>query len=250
MNTIQTSIALIILTLSVSPFSLQGAGLVKTNEDSSKAVTLSVDADLVSRYIWRGCPLSLSPNIQPSFNLGVKNFTVGAWGSYALQGQFSEVDLNMTYTAGSFTFSVWDYYNEDESNLSLNNYFDFKGTDSTFTPHSVEGIIQFNGTDNFPLSLTVGTFLLGNDKNDKSKNQFSTYLELGYEKEIGENTLSFFVGGTVAKGFYASEAALVNMGVSASREIKFTETACFPVSASFIVNPNAKNVFLVFGLTL
>lgn len=219
------------------------------SSDSSQNLKLELNADLVSRYIWRGLPSSLSPNIQPYATLSYKNFAAQVWGSYALPGQYAEIDLNLSYTLGAFTFSIWDYYNEDESDLSLNDYFRWSNTDTSYTAHSLEGGITFNGTESFPISFTLATFFYGNDIDEEGDNYYSTYLELGYESNIGETNLSLFAGGTFAKGYYASKAAVVNLGFTASRELKLSNTMSLPVYGSLILNPDAKNIFFVFGIT-
>jgi hypothetical protein len=217
--------------------------------DTTSDVSFSFNADLVSRYVWRGLPMDLNANIQPYVSFSYKNFTLGAWGSYAISNPYAEVDLNLSYNIGAFTLSVYDYFNEDETDMASSDYFKFSDTDTTNTLHSIEGMLTFNGTDNFPVSLTLATFFYGNDKDDKNKNYYSTYLELGYEHTFGDNNLSFFLGGTFAEGMYAKKAAIVNAGFTASRELKLSEKTSLPVSASLIVNPNAKDIFFVFGLT-
>jgi hypothetical protein len=222
---------------------------LQPEDDSVPALSFSFNGDLVSRYIWRGLPLDLHANIQPYASVTYKNFTLGAWGSYALSNQYAEADLYLSYSAGALTFTISDYYNEDETDMSLSNYFQYTDKDTIVTPHSIEGQITFGGTDNFPVSFTVATFFYGNDRNDNNKNYYSTYLELGYEHPLGDNTLSYFLGGTVAKGFYADKAAIINLGCKASRELKLSDKASLPVSAAFILNPDAKDVFFVFSLT-
>jgi hypothetical protein len=217
--------------------------------DSVQGPSFSFNADLVSRYIWRGLPLSLNANIQPYASVTYKNLTLGAWGSYALSNPYAEADLYLSYNMGAFTFTISDYYNEDETDMSFSNYFQYNDRDTIITPHSIEGQVTFNGTDNFPLSLTVATFFYGNDRNENNKNYYSTYLELRYQHTLGENTLSYFLGGTVAKGYYADKAAVVNMGFKATRDLVISEKTSLPVSAAFILNPDAKDIFFVFGLT-
>jgi hypothetical protein len=228
---------------------LFGSSRMSSQDDSTKVVSLSLNADLVSRYIWRGLPLDLNANIQPYASLSFKNFTIGTWGSYSVTSTYAEVDLYLSYDIGPFSLLVSDYFNEDETDMSLSDYFRFSDTDTSNTYHSLEGQVTFNGTDNFPISLSLATFFYGNDKNDEGKNYYSTYFELGYEHSIGENSLAFFLGSTFTEGYYAKKAGIVNIGLTASREIKISETSSLPVSASFIVNPIAKDVFLVFSLT-
>jgi hypothetical protein len=51
-------------------------------------------------------------------------------------------------------------------------------------------------------------------------------------------------------GYYGSGPGVINLGITASREIRITETFSLPVSASLITNPQAENIFLVFGISL
>jgi len=220
-----------------------------SDRDSISKVSFSINADLVSRFIWRGQAINLSPNIQPYASVTYKNLTLGAWGSYAFSQPYAEVDLCLSYSAGPVTLSVVDYFNEDETNLSSSDYFKFSDSETTNTSHAVEGQIIFTGPESFPFSLSLATFFYGNDKNADNNNCFSTYLELGYKHSLGENELSYFLGGTGAEGFYAEKAAIVNVGFKASRELEFSEKVLVPVAASLILNPEAQDIFFVFSLT-
>jgi hypothetical protein len=223
--------------------------IIAKQADSS-SIALNVNADFVSRYIWRGMPLDQSANIQPYASITYKDFSFGAWGSYSLANPYAEIDLNLSYSISNFTLTLNDYYNEDETDLTKNEYFKWSETDTTTSPHALEGCVTFNGTDNLPLSISAATFFYGNDKDTATnKNYYSTYFELGYEINIGSNSLKLFLGGTLSKGYYANKAAIVNTGVTASREIKISDSFSIPVTASFIINPNAKDVFFVFGMT-
>jgi hypothetical protein len=219
--------------------------------DQTKRDSLSVDisGDLVSRYIWRGIPLSLGANIQPFVSANYGKFSLGAWGSYSLSTPFSEADLFLSFNQGAFTFNISDYYNEDENDMSANDYLNFRCTDSTTTAHTIEGSVTFNGTDNFPLALTVATFLYGNDKDDNNRKYYSTYLEAAYSFAIKESELRLFIGGTAGEGFYSSKAAVTNVGFTASHELHISDSYSLPVYSSFIVNPDSRDVFLVFGMT-
>jgi hypothetical protein len=217
--------------------------------DSTCNLSFSFNADLVSRYIWRGLPLDLSANIQPYASLSYKDLSFGAWGSYSLANPYAEMDLYLSYSLGMFSFTLNDYFNEDETNLAANDYLNWSNTDTTSTPHALEGCLTFNGTESFPLSFTAATYFYGNDKDTTNKNYYSTYLELGYSFYINDTELKLFMGGTPAKGYYASKTAIVNVGLTGKHEIKITESFSIPASLSLIVNPNAKDVFLVFGMT-
>jgi len=47
-----------------------------------------------------------------------------------------------------------------------------------------------------------------------------------------------------------SDFGIVNLGISSSREIAITEKFSLPVSAALITNPEAKQIHLVFGVSL
>jgi hypothetical protein len=225
------------------------SGVDQSEDDSTSGLQYNFNADLVNRYIWRGIPQSLNPNIQPYAWIDYKNFSFGAWASYGISQPYAEVDLYLSYTAGLFTFTINDYFNQDEEDLSLTDYFQYAEKDSSDTPHILEGAITFNGTENIPLSLTAATFFYGCDKDTVGDNYYSTYLELAYGFKIGNNELSIFAGGTLAEGYYADKAAFINVGLKAVREIPISEKFSMPVSMALIINPNAKNIFFVFGIT-
>ncbi len=239
MKTAKTAISLIFILAMIQLQSLKAQ-----EPDTTSKLTLDVNADLVSRYIWRGLPSSLTPNIQPSVTLGYKNFSAQVWGSYGISQPYAEFDINLSYNIGAFTLSLWDYYvNADEATTT--HYFNFSDT----TLHSMEGSLTFNGTEGFPISITLATYLWGDDKDDVGDNYYSTYLELGYETNIGETNLQLFAGGTFGEGYYASKAAMVNLGLSATRNLQLTEKTALPLTGSLIVNPDSKNVYFVFGIT-
>jgi len=68
----------------------------------ARPVGFGAEADVVSRYLWRGIALSEGPALQPSTWLSVLDGSVTAWGSMALSpadgaGRFEELDLIVDY---------------------------------------------------------------------------------------------------------------------------------------------------------
>jgi hypothetical protein len=225
----------------------------RSNQNDSAAsnkVLFDFHADLVSRYIWRGLPLDLSPNIQPYATISFGNLSLCSWSSYSVSSSYAEIDWYLYYEAGPVAISLSDYFNEDERDLSLNDYLRWGNSDSFYTGHSVEASIILNGPENLPLSLTAATFIYGNDRDTiTNKNQYSTYLELAYTQSWKDFNIKYFVGGTIRKGFYADKAAIINIGLSASKEIEITNKFSLPVFTSLILNPNANDIFVTFGMT-
>jgi hypothetical protein len=234
---------LLAISLSINGFSQQTE--VVEQEESKHSLTLN--ADIVSRYVWRGLLYSPNPNIQPTVTYSIGGFSAGFWGSYAIASNLAEVDIFLSYTIGAFSVTLNDYYVEDETDLSLNNYFLWK---NETTPHALEGSLAFGGTESFPLSISASTFFYGLDKDSVGTNYMSTYFELAYPTKIGGTDVNFFLGGTPKKGLYAQKAGIVNVGMGISKEIKLTDHFSLPISSSIVVNPLAKDVFLVFGITL
>lgn len=215
--------------------------------EKTQKVEVSVNADVVSRYVWRGLLLSPNPNIQPTIALTMGNFTVGSWASYGISENYAEIDLFLTYSIGSFSVTLYDYFNEMEPDMAAAEYFSWKREE---TGHALEGTLAWAGTENFPLKITGALFFYGNDRDTVTLEQnFSSYLEIGYPVQLGDYTLDFFAGGTFNEGFYHEKAHLVNLGISASKEIAFSEKFALPVKASFMLNPAKEDVFFTVGVT-
>jgi Bacterial protein of unknown function (Gcw_chp). len=205
---------------------------------------ISLGADFMSRYIWRGSDFGQSPSIQPTLKVSAKGFTLGAWGAFTTSNTTpaQETDLYLSYTTPNnlLTFATTDYFFPNEA-VAKNHYFNYNKNE---TGHIMEGSISLNPSAKLPIGLLAGYNFYGSDKNN------SVYLELLYNATLNGVPLSVFCGGTTDKGIYGTEAGVVNLGVKTTKEVKITETFKLPISASFITNPQTGNVFLVFGLTL
>jgi len=206
---------------------------LKAQEESESPI--SIGADLMSRYVWRGLDYGASPSIQPYFEAAFGGFAIGAWGAYTtnLPG-VQEMDLYLNYTIKDVvTVGVIDYFFPNE--IFGADYYEFRKDSSN---HVIEGFASFNGLENLPLTATFGVNLYNDSEN-------SMYFELGYSFSI----LDVFIG--MGNGVYTTntEFAVVNLGISASKEIPITEKYGIPISASLITNPNAKQIHLVFGIS-
>jgi hypothetical protein len=205
-------------------------------QDSASSSPISTGADIMSRYVWRGTDYGGSPSIQPSIEFSTGGFALGCWGAYTtnLPG-VQEMDLYVSYTFSDMvTVGLIDYFFPDE--IFGYDYFETRRDSSG---HVLEGYASFDGLENLQL-----TFLIGyNFYNDS---HHSIYFELGYSFSI----FDVFLG--AGNGIYTTDNNfnVVNMGVTASKEIKITEKFGLPVSTSFILNPQAKAVHLVFGISL
>lgn len=112
-------------------------------EGKRPGVTLQVEMDLVSSYIWRGV-YEAGPSLQPGLTLGIGNFTIAAWGSVDFtSSSYKEADLMLSYRLKNITFHLKDLYDEgsasDRNPQISRNYFHF-GADS---PHRIEAGIEW-----------------------------------------------------------------------------------------------------------
>ncbi len=211
--------------------------------------SFSLSADIVSAFVWRGATASPTPNIQPAMSLTTGNLEIGFWGSTDLLGKFKEIDVFASYSIKGFSVTLTDYFWDPAKK-----YFDFENKS---TGHSFELGMAY-GFEKIPLQISAATMLYGDDKkfayhpteSDSVKCNYSTYIELNYTFSISENDLSVFVAATPTTGFYGNGCALIYAGVTANRIIKITDDFLLPVFATFAVNPQTEDFFVVFGITL
>lgn len=213
-----------------------------------KKLSVDLSADFVSRYVWRGLNLSESPSVQPNLAFSVKGLSLGTWASYSFAREaFQEVDLFLSFETKYLTFTVNDYFNPLDSIGTMGDYFHLKDKN---TRHTLEGVVTFTGSDNFPISLTTGVMFYGNDKGEDGKNLYSTYFELNYAAKIQEMEVTPFIGFTPALSYYAEKANIVNIGVNVVKNVEISDKFQLPLHASFIVNPEQEKVYFVIGITL
>ncbi len=210
----------------------------------------TISADVVSRYVWRGTDFGNAAAVQPGIETAVGPVTVGAWGSWALNGADggNECDLYASFTAGPVGITVTDYFfpaYEGDGLLDLDNHVIEFSAGLDIGPVSVLAAANVSG-DSF-VSASDTTYSTGVDdwnqpsydmeviETDTDRN--SLYLELGYG--------AFSVG--LGNGVYTADEdeskdsfGVVSIGVSASRD---------NFSASYIINPDQETSFLVFGVS-
>ena len=247
---------------------------------------INVTADVMSRYIWRGADYGNAPSIQPTLSYTNGGFEIGIWNSFSTTGSYAENDPYIKYTFKNVSIALTDYFIPCLANTTShelcpfisNNFFDYKDN-NTFkmdsvtnmfsgktTCHTLEASVQYKGPDKFPFSILVATYIYGNDKKIKDtvfydaakskitqvdlKNQFSTYIELGYTFKCHGNNFDTFLGFTPFAGAYGNGMGVVNIGLTGYRTIKVTNDFSLPLKASVITNPQASKIFFVFGFTL
>ena len=225
-------------------------------EDDHKT-KFSIGADLVSSYVWRGMYCA-GTSIQPAMNLTVGGFTFGAWGSVDVAdtgfGAYKEVDLMASYSFGSLTIGLFNYWISWEGGQ---NYFDF----SEDTDHVLEVNLLYSFGSS-PFSLGWNTIIAGSDhyldlKNNESKRAFSTYVEATYASSIKDVDIELALGVSPWKSnvLYTNGwrdrtdgFAVVNTSLTASKDIKINDGYSLGIFSQLSFNPENNDAFLVFGI--
>ncbi len=193
---------------------------------------IDITTAVVSKYNWRGTDFGSSPSIQPSLSYTKGGLSIGAWGAYATNGNGAgtEIDLYASYALGDFTLLVTDYTFPDAGPGA---FLDAK-------QQYVEIGLSYS-SENIPVNAFVGMFVLNDDKK-------SIYAELGYS--LGD--VGLFLGltphGTAMYG--TTKAGIVNTGLSYSKPLVISDSFTISLDSKFVVNPYAKNGFLLFGFSL
>ena len=227
---------------------------------SAQKLSVNVNADLVSRYVWRGLNINDQPNVQPAITFKLSDLQFGFRGSYGfshtnatdeLHSTSHEIDTWISYSFAiensvNITAIVTDYYypNEEVSIGNFNNYDNKNGPGA----HIIEAGVSIGGAESFPLTLSSYV----NVYNDAGSN---TYFQIDYLTKIDDYGLGLFVGAAAGSknnpAYYGTEKFnLISIGLKTSKQIKITENFSLPVYCSYILNPRAEISYLIFGISI
>lgn len=214
------------------------------NIKAQDSLQVSVGADLVSKYVWRGMDQGYGVSVMPNMSLSYKGLTlsVDATASVA-QFELNEIDLSLSYEIGNFTIGVTDYYSADSDSASYGHYT---------TDHNFELNLSYFISDDFPLTLSWNTmFTAGkNDEyNDEGKRMYSSYFNVAYDFDVHGITLTPAIGITPWESQYYEKFGVLDITLMANKEIKITDNYSLPIYAQAIVSPALDKVYLVFGLS-
>jgi len=211
----------------------------KINAQEEKGLEINAEASLVSSYVWRGMYQS-GASLQPSLSASLSGFTLEAWGSKDFSTPFKEFDFLLSYETGGFSVGLNDYWCGEEGTP----YFEYK------EQHLLEGTIGFNFGEKFPLSVSWNTMFFGDqDKNEKGKQLFSSYLMFGYDFSVKEVECNAEVGVTPWKSIYSDDFNVMNISLKASKKISITNKFSLPLFVQAIFSPATNDAHLVFGIT-
>lgn len=224
----------------VALLTLAGAPAISMAQDKVEA---SIGADLVSGYIWRGQDLG-NVSIQPSASVSYKGFTLSGWGSVGIDKEDTkEFDLTLGYSTGGFSVSVTDYW--------FNNgpqYFHYGAHNTT---HVYEAQM---GYDFGVLAVNWYTNFAGADGVKANGDRaYSSYFSIAASFKLGGLEWSAEIGATPWEtSFYNNGATgfeVSHISLTATKEIKFTDSFSLPVFAQATWNPATEGAYFVFGLS-
>lgn len=221
--------------------------LLAVLNEAVQAQSVSLGADIVSRYVWRGTDFGESASIQPTLAVSGGGLEIGTWASYSVSADgagANEHDIWIGYSmdlgsGGSLTIGITDYYFPSPDGGDFDN-FDGEGEGS----HWIEPYVSYSAAGGIPISIFAG-IMAHNDPDN------SLYVEVGLPIDVGGTELGLSIASAVGKSdFYGVEStSIVGLGVSASKDLTLVDGGfSLPVSVSYILNPTASRSFLVFGL--
>lgn len=217
------------------------------NLQAQDKVETTVEADVVSQYIWRGMDLG-HVSLQPTLGIGYKGLSLSAWGSVGLNDPDDnrEIDFTLSYTTGGLNVGITDYWSNDGLDPQ-NRYF-------RYNAHSTNHVIEANiGYDFGPLALQWYTNIAGNDGQTCCEHRaYSSYVEASAPFKMGGCDWQATVGAVpFYTTFYDAEGFIINnVTLRADRDIKITDNFSLPVFAQVTANPASQHAYFVFGFTL
>ena len=222
---------------------LFGATAVKAQDK----VEATISGDIVSQYIWRGQNLG-SVSLQPTLGVSYKGLSIAAWGSVGLSDSEDddEIDLTLSYTIGGFNIGITDYWVSTGSD-PLGRYFKY---DAHKTNHVFEANI---GYDFGVVNLQWFTNFAGNDgENNKGKRTYSSYFEASVPFRFAkvEWTATAGIVPYATQTYGTTGFAVTNLALTATKEIRITDSFSIPVFGQLVGNPCSQKAYLVFGITL
>lgn len=126
-------------------------------------------------------------------------------------------------------------------------YFNYS---SHSTGHTFEVGAGYMLSEKFPLSVSWYTTFAGNDYRENGKRAWSSYCELSYPFSVKDVNMSVEAGFTPWESMYSDKFNVVNIGLSATKEIKITSNFSLPIFGKLIANPYEEQLYFVFGITL
>ena len=157
----------------------------------------------------------------------------------------NEIDLSLEYEYKNLTLYANNYFTQTEEEPFK--YFNYS---SHSTGHTFEVGAGYMLSEKFPLSVSWYTTFAGNDYRENGKRAWSSYCELSYPFSVKDVNMSVEAGFTPWESMYSDKFNVVNIGLSATKEIKITSNFSLPIFGKLIANPYEEQLYFVVGITL
>ncbi len=212
--------------------------------DTEGSASLTMSADVVSQYVWRGLELG-DASVQPLLGVSWRGLSVGAFGSvgFVNTSDAKEIDIFASYTLGGFSLGVTDYWMDDP----VSQYFRYK---AHATGHVFEASVAY---DFGPLSLSWQTNFAGADGvNGSGHRAYSSYAEVAAPFSWVTCDWQATLGAVPwATDYYgAPRFTVTNISLRATKAIRITEHFSLPLFVQLTANPEARKAYFVAGLTI
>lgn len=208
--------------------------------------SMTVGADAVSHYLWRGMNLA-GPSIQPSAYFGYEKgdwaVSLGVWGTKSfLKNDYNELDLSVEATWRNLTVSLTDY-----------------GEGEYFGPwqggHFLDFGLSYTLSENIP--VTFSWYSIINQTFEGSMDgggfdwatAFPSYFEVAYDFSLSVVDFSVAAGllpyGSEDPDYYYEndDFGICNLNLTAGHEFEFDHGGTLPVAAQVMYNPMRGDFF-------
>ena len=203
---------------------------------------VTIGADFVNKYVWRGFDQGSGASIQPTLALGWKGISLTAWGSTSITAlEPKEFDITLGYEIGGLSLALTDYWWNGEEGK----YGYYKDS------HFYEAAVGYCFGEKVPLSLSAAVMFHG-DKNLEGKNHVSAYFNAGYDINLPQGiVLTPSIGVSTKSYMYTGDkiSGVTDINLEGSKEIKITDSFSIPVFAQVTVSPVMDKTYIVFGMS-
>ena len=225
-------------------FSIAALAMITVTPVSAEVET-TIEADVVSSYVWRGLELG-DAALQPTLGVSAAGFDLSLWGSTGIASflDTKEFDITLSYSIAGLSVGVIDYW-FDAGPEPYGRYFNYS---KDFTNHVFEAFLSY---DLEFMSVAWYTNFYGNDFTADGDRAFSSYFEVSAPfNAFGADWSASFGMVPFKTDFYGTDGfAVTNISLSAAKELEVTDSFSLPVSAGLTVNPSTEMAYLVLGIS-
>ena len=233
-----------VASLKAAPVEATPAEAASVEADASGRAELTLSADVVSQFVWRGMALAHA-SVQPTLAVSWRGLSVGAWGSVSFVDSSDprEIDLMASYTTGGLSVGVIDYW----TNEPTDHYFRYRAHQ---TGHVFEAFVAY---DFGPLSASWQTNFAGADGLNRSGHRaYSSYIELAAPFSWLTCDWQAAVGAVPwATDYYeAPRFTVTNVSLRVAKNIRITDRFSLPLFVQLTANPECRRAYFVAGFSL